>query len=131
MEDYDGRRFSYCLVARKARLHVGPRYKARGLNDHAAPGNELECEQVVWRHAEVRGRQGRGPLPLAGPLLLAGGSSGKQAGRQPRQARRRRVSKLTRPPAAPPPGPQQAGGVEPLHMAARLCAAVVVGQHQE
>jgi hypothetical protein len=52
MEDFDGRRFSYCLVARKGRLHVGPRYKARGLNEHAAPGNELECEQLVWRHSE-------------------------------------------------------------------------------
>jgi hypothetical protein len=35
---------------RKCRLHVGPRYKARGLNDNADPGNEIECDQLVWRH---------------------------------------------------------------------------------
>ncbi len=34
------------LSSRKSRLHVGPRYKARGLNELADPGNEFECEQV-------------------------------------------------------------------------------------
>jgi hypothetical protein len=41
-----------CLVGcRRGRLHVGPRYKARGLNDNADPGNEIECDQVVWKHS--------------------------------------------------------------------------------
>lgn len=44
--DFDGKLFSYVLVARRCRLHVGPRYLARGLNEAADPGNEIECEQV-------------------------------------------------------------------------------------
>lgn len=45
--DFDGKIFSYVLVARRCRLHVGPRYLARGLNsEFADPGNEIECEQV-------------------------------------------------------------------------------------
>lgn len=50
LEDFDGNRFSYALIARRGRLHVGPRYHARGLNDQAEPGNEIECEQIVWKH---------------------------------------------------------------------------------
>lgn len=38
LADFDGRGFSYCLISRKCRLHVGPRYKARGLNETADPG---------------------------------------------------------------------------------------------
>jgi hypothetical protein len=38
LEDFDGKRFSYCLISRRCRLHVGPRYKARGLNELADPG---------------------------------------------------------------------------------------------
>ena len=30
---------------------MGPRYKARGLNDNAEPGNEIECEQIIWKLA--------------------------------------------------------------------------------
>jgi hypothetical protein len=30
LEDFDGRRFSYCLLSRRCRLHVGPRYKVGG-----------------------------------------------------------------------------------------------------
>jgi hypothetical protein len=50
-----------CLLwhRRKCRLHVGPRYKARGLNDNADPGNEIECDQVVWKHSSSPDR----PLP--------------------------------------------------------------------
>ena len=39
------------VLCRRCRLHVGPRYKARGLNDNADPGNEIECDQVVWKHS--------------------------------------------------------------------------------
>jgi hypothetical protein len=49
VEDFDGRKFSIALLSRKGRLHVGPRYKARGLNTCAEPGNEIECEQVSGR----------------------------------------------------------------------------------
>lgn len=50
LEDYDNHPYSICHVTRRGRLHVGPRYKARGLNDQAEPGNEIECEQILWRH---------------------------------------------------------------------------------
>jgi hypothetical protein len=56
MEDFDGCRFSYCLISRRCRLHVGPRYKARGLNEAADPGNEIECDQVVWKHSTAAGK---------------------------------------------------------------------------
>jgi hypothetical protein len=56
MEDFDGCRFSYCLISRRCRLHVGPRYKARGLNEAADPGNEIECDQVVWKHSSAAGK---------------------------------------------------------------------------
>lgn len=52
LQDFDGKPFSYVLISRRCRLHVGPRYKARGLNEAADPGNEIECDQVVWRPAE-------------------------------------------------------------------------------
>jgi hypothetical protein len=56
LEDFDGCRFSYCLISRRCRLHVGPRYKARGLNEAADPGNEIECDQVVWKHSTAAGK---------------------------------------------------------------------------
>lgn len=46
LQDLDGAPYQLALVSRKGRLHVGPRYKARGLNEAAEPGNEIECEQV-------------------------------------------------------------------------------------
>jgi hypothetical protein len=49
LEDLDGKAYSYALLSRRCRLHTGPRYKARGLNESADPGNEIECEQIVWR----------------------------------------------------------------------------------
>lgn len=52
LEDYDGARYHTALVSRRGRLHVGPRYKARGINDpYAEPANEIECEQVCGRAA--------------------------------------------------------------------------------
>lgn len=54
LEDFDGAKFHIALVSRRSRLHVGPRYKARGLNSYAAPGNEIECEQIIWRHVHKR-----------------------------------------------------------------------------
>lgn len=46
LRDFDGAAYQYALLSRRSRLHVGPRYKARGLNEVAEPGNEIECEQV-------------------------------------------------------------------------------------
>lgn len=52
LEDFDGQKYSMALVSRRSRLHVGPRYKARGLNDYAEPGNEAECELIIWRFTD-------------------------------------------------------------------------------
>lgn len=49
LHDFDGGRYWMALVSRRSRLHPGPRYKARGLNDYSEPGNELEVEQVGAR----------------------------------------------------------------------------------
>ncbi len=46
--DCAGRRFSLALISRRSCLHPGMRYIARGLNALASPGNESECEQLVW-----------------------------------------------------------------------------------
>ncbi|GFR51195.1 hypothetical protein Agub_g13542 [Astrephomene gubernaculifera] len=48
LEDFDGAKYSMACISRRGCLHPGPRYKARGLNDYAEPGNELEVEQVIW-----------------------------------------------------------------------------------
>lgn len=48
LADARGRRFTVVLLARRSRLHPGMRYIARGLNALASPGNEIECEQLVW-----------------------------------------------------------------------------------
>ena len=34
-------------------MHAGTRYLARGMNDNNEPGNEMECEQIVWRRVET------------------------------------------------------------------------------
>ncbi len=49
LRDFDSAPYNLVEVSRRGRLHVGPRYKARGLNDYAEPGNEIECEQIVWK----------------------------------------------------------------------------------
>ena len=36
------------LLTRASRLHAGTRYRARGLNALASPGNEVEVEQILW-----------------------------------------------------------------------------------
>jgi SacI homology domain len=37
------------LVTRKSRKNPGTRYFARGLNGNASPGNECECELLMWK----------------------------------------------------------------------------------
>jgi hypothetical protein len=48
LADVRGRKWMLALVSRRSCLHPGTRYLARGLNSAASPGNEVECEQLVW-----------------------------------------------------------------------------------
>lgn len=48
LEDSNGQKYTLALLARRSCLHPGMRYIARGLNGLGSPGNEIECEQVVW-----------------------------------------------------------------------------------
>ena len=48
LEDCTGQKYILALLARRSCLHPGMRYIARGLNSLGSPGNEIECEQVVW-----------------------------------------------------------------------------------
>uniref|UniRef100_A0A383VGT2 WW domain-containing protein n=1 Tax=Tetradesmus obliquus TaxID=3088 RepID=A0A383VGT2_TETOB len=85
LEDFDGCRFSYCLVSRRCRLHVGPRYKARGLNEAADPGNEIECDQLVWKHSSAAGKPlawsrytwRRGSVPMWWTVNIRNGGMGE------------------------------------------------------
>lgn len=36
------------LITRKSRINPGTRYTARGLNKEGGPGNEGECELIMW-----------------------------------------------------------------------------------
>ena len=47
--DAEGAEFRVAVFGRRSSAHPGTRYLARGLNDRAAPGNEVEMEQLVWR----------------------------------------------------------------------------------
>ena len=54
MSDMEQTPFTLVLFARRSRLHAGTRYKARGLNNLAAPANEIECEQILFStHRDV------------------------------------------------------------------------------
>ncbi|KAK3264551.1 hypothetical protein CYMTET_26722, partial [Cymbomonas tetramitiformis] len=48
LSDANGRRWLLALISRRSCIHPGTRYLARGLNGHGSPGNEVECEQIVW-----------------------------------------------------------------------------------
>jgi hypothetical protein len=45
----DGERIYICLITRKSRINPGTRYTARGLNEEGGPGNECECEFIMWK----------------------------------------------------------------------------------
>ena len=68
--DFDGSPFQMIQISRRGRLHVGPRYKARGLNDIAEPGNEIECDQVVWRAARPQHGGGQAAGAAATPSVV-------------------------------------------------------------
>lgn len=40
------------LITRKSRINPGTRYTARGLNKEGGPGNECECELIMWTRDE-------------------------------------------------------------------------------
>ena len=49
LADARGIEWRLAVFGRRSSSHPGTRYLARGLNAHAAPGNEVEMEQLVWR----------------------------------------------------------------------------------
>lgn len=56
---------SLCLIAKKCSENPGTRYNARGMNARNSPGNELECELIVWtrtRWARYAWRRGTVPI---------------------------------------------------------------------
>lgn len=56
---------SLTLVAKKCAENPGTRYNARGMNARNSPGNELECELVVWTGARwARYAWRRGTVPI-------------------------------------------------------------------
>ena len=91
LADARGRRYTVALLARRSRLHPGMRYIARGLNALASPGNEIECEQLVWA-AEPRlktpaASPSHEPYPDAGappaPAPKASASEARSKGSEP------------------------------------------------
>jgi len=44
-----GQRYTITTISRRSRRHPGTRYLARGLNDFAGPGNEIEVELIIWK----------------------------------------------------------------------------------
>ncbi|KAF5842707.1 SacI homology domain-containing protein [Dunaliella salina] len=85
LNDFDGSRYHIAHISRRGRLHVGPRYKARGLNDCAEPGNEIECELLVWRPNPKEGAPvpwsryawRRGSVPLWWGVQMRGSGLGE------------------------------------------------------
>ena len=64
MVDAQGVKACVALLSRRSRLHPGTRYLARGLNDAASPGNEVECEQLLFRVADPLGAAAMQSLSL-------------------------------------------------------------------
>jgi len=61
-----GQRYTLCLLSRRSRRHPGTRYIARGLNEMAGPGNEIEAELLMW-------------TPSAGSTNSGGGGGGSSS----------------------------------------------------
>jgi len=85
LEDGTGDPFKIVLLSRRTRLNPGTRYIARGLNDLCEPGNEIECEQIVWRPpAEPGGKTmwnryswRRGTVPIRWGVILKNSGLGE------------------------------------------------------
>jgi hypothetical protein len=67
LKDATGKDWRMAVFGRRSSMHPGTRYLARGLNASAAPGNEVEMEQLVWR---------KGPNPAAGAVVTGGATAG-------------------------------------------------------
>lgn len=50
--DFAPHRVTLGLVNRKSCVNPGTRYNARGLNTEGGPGNEMECELLLWMGAK-------------------------------------------------------------------------------
>ena len=59
--DAVGAPWRVAVFGRRSRAHPGTRYIARGLNADAAPGNEVEMEQIAWREEEEEEEEKGGP----------------------------------------------------------------------
>lgn len=85
LEDGFGDSFTLVLLSRRTRLNPGTRYIARGLNDLCEPGNEIECEQIVWRptndpRGDVQWNRfswRRGTVPIRWGVVLKNGGIGE------------------------------------------------------
>ena len=44
----DTAHLNFALITKKSCLNPGTRFNARGLNEQNSPGNEMECEMVLW-----------------------------------------------------------------------------------
>ena len=75
MVDAKGVKACVALLSRRSRLHPGTRYLARGLNDAASPGNEVECEQLLFRVGDPLGAAAMQSLSLAD---TSGGAAASQ-----------------------------------------------------
>ena len=67
------------LLTRASRLHAGTRYRARGLNALASPGNEVEVEQILWCADDDGGGGGGGGDGNSGQRNSGGGDGGGDA----------------------------------------------------
>ncbi len=67
-----GKRYTLCLLSRRSRRHPGTRYIARGLNEMAGPGNEIEAELLMWTPSAGSGSG----IKLNGPTTISGGGGG-------------------------------------------------------
>lgn len=83
LTDVVGDAFKLVLLSRRSRLNAGTRYIARGLNDESEPGNEIECEQIVWcegKDSKVlwnRYSWRRGTVPIRWGVKIKSGGLGE------------------------------------------------------
>ncbi|XP_010916119.1 probable phosphoinositide phosphatase SAC9 [Elaeis guineensis] len=90
------------LIARRSRLHPGTRYLARGLNACSSTGNEVECEQLVWRAGQnipfssYIWRRGTIPIWWGAELKLAGEAEIYVSGQDPYKGSSRYYERLSR-----------------------------------
>ena len=89
LTDLKGREYRVAVFGRRSSAHPGTRYNARGLNDAAAPGNEVEMEQIVWTRERVGSEEGSEATTRHATTVEEPPSVSSTGGRdaQPRRAR--------------------------------------------